>query len=210
MICISLAGLPFKKCKKKIGKAEFAEIRIDQLDLSENQLVTLFSLKKNTVATCRPGSIADERRLNLLKLAIDAGAAYIDIEYEAPEDYRSELITYAREKGALAILSYHNFEETPEKVVLEKIISDSETWGADRVKIATMANFTTDNARILALYEDHKNLIAFCMGKLGAITRVAAPFLGADFTYAAINRKLATAPGQLTVDEFADIYEIIN
>ena len=47
------------------------------------------------------------------------------------------------------------------------------------------------------------------MGKPGKITRIAAPFLGAPFTYAAWNEKLATAPGQLTVDELMDIYDVL-
>jgi len=45
MICVSLANINFQECVKAIGKAEFAEIRIDQLDLSEEQLKSLFSIK---------------------------------------------------------------------------------------------------------------------------------------------------------------------
>jgi 3-dehydroquinate dehydratase type I len=62
----------------------------------------------------------------------------------------------------------------------------------------------------MALYEKNKNIIAFCMGQIGTITRIAAPLLGADFTYAALESKLATAPGQLIVDEMKDIYKMMK
>jgi len=210
MICISLAGITFQECIKIIGKSDFAEIRIDQLSLSESQLEALCAMKKNTIATCRPGALTDEKRMSLLKLAMDSGVGYIDIEYEAPEKYRQELVAYARVKDVVVILSYHNFETTPEKHELEHIIDQSLSMGADRVKLATFANSKSDNSRILSLYETHSNLIAFCMGHTGMITRVAAPFLGSEFTYAAVSKTLATAPGQLTSDDFLEIYDIIK
>lgn len=210
MICISLAGITFQECIKAIGKSDFVEIRIDQLDLSESQLEALCVIKKNSIATCRPGQYHNEKRLLLLKHAINSGVGYIDIEYEAPEQYRKDLIECAHEKNTFVIISYHNYDETPNRIDLEHIIEQSKLMGADRVKLATMANSKADNARILSLYENHTNLIAFCMGKIGMITRVAAPLLGSEFTYASLNRKLETAPGQLTYDEFLDMYDIIK
>jgi 3-dehydroquinate dehydratase-1 len=210
MICVSLANITFQECIKALNKAEFAEIRIDQLTLSEDQLKSLFSLKKKTIATCRPEGFDDARRLVLLKLSIDSGAGYIDIEYEANIAYRKELIKYAHANNVIVILSYHNFDKTPSDKALNDIIQQSLKWGADRAKITTMAQTTADCARVMSLYEKHKNLIAFCMGPLGTITRVAAPLLGADFTYAALDSKLATAPGQLTVDGMIDIYDLIK
>lgn len=210
MICISLAGITFQECIKAISKSDFVEIRIDQLDLSESQLEALYVIKKNTIATCRPGQYPNEKRLSLLIHAINSGVGYIDIEYEAPEQYRKKLIECAHDKNTLIIISYHNYEKTPNIIDLEHIIEQSKHMGADRIKLATMANSKADNARILSLYENHTKLIAFCMGEIGMITRVAAPMLGSEFTYASLNKKLATAPGQLTYDEFLDIYDIIK
>lgn len=209
MICVSLAGISFQECVKLIGKTEFAEVRIDQLDLSDEQFGSLFAMKSKTIATCRPGKDTDQR-LALLKLAIESGAGYVDIEYESDETFRNELVHYAKAHNCIAIISYHNFDNTPSIKELNDIIDNSFKWGADRVKIATNALNQADCARVMALYENHKNLIAFCMGKIGTITRVAAPLLGADFTYAAINKALATAPGQLTVEGFMDVYDVIN
>jgi 3-dehydroquinate dehydratase-1 len=210
MICVSLANINFQECMKAISKAEFAEIRIDQLDLSDDQLKSLFSIKKKTVATCRPGKFEDAQRLKLLKLAINAGTGYVDIEYEANSTFRKELIELARTNHTQVIISYHNFDKTPATKDLTDIIKQSVKWGANKVKITTMAKIPADCSRIMSLYEKNKNLIAFCMGQMGTITRVAAPLLGADFTYAALEYKLATAPGQLVVDEMMDIYKMMR
>jgi len=210
MICISLAGITFEECVKAIAKSQFSEIRIDQLDLSDTQLKTLFAMRKNIIATCRPGTLDEDRRKALLKLAINSGAGYVDIEFEAQAHYRRELIDEARRRNVMVIISYHNYDTTPDREELEMIIDQSMKMGADRVKLATFANSQSDNARILSLYETHPNLIAFCMGKMGMITRVAAPFLGSEFTYASVSGKLATAPGQLAYDDFIDIFDLIK
>jgi len=209
MICVSLAGITFEECVKLIAKTEFAEIRIDQLDLSDDQFSSLFAMKKKTIATCRPGKDVDQR-LALLKLAIESGAGYVDIEYESDTTFRTELLNYAHAHNTLVIISYHNFESTPSTKELNQIIDQSFKWGADRVKITTTASSQVDCARVISLYENHKNLIAFCMGEIGTITRVAAPLLGAEFTYASISKALATAPGQITVDGLIDVYNIIK
>jgi 3-dehydroquinate dehydratase I len=209
MICVSLAGISFEECVKFISKTEFAEIRIDQLDLSDEQFCSLFAMKKKSIATCRPGK-DDDQRLALLKLAIESGAGYVDIEYESDVTFRTELLNYAHSHQTIAIISYHNFESTPGIKELNNIIDQSFKWGADRVKITTTATSQADCARVLSLYENYKNLIAFCMGKLGSITRVAAPLLGAEFTYASVNKSLETAPGQLSVDGLIDIYGVIR
>jgi 3-dehydroquinate dehydratase-1 len=36
------------------------------------------------------------------------------------------------------------------------------------------------------------------MGELGKISRIVAPFLGAEFTYASLTDDNATAPGQIS------------
>jgi 3-dehydroquinate dehydratase-1 len=195
---------------KAIGKTEYAEVRIDQLNLSEEQLRSLFAIKKKSIATCRPGKFDDAKRLALLKYSIDSGAGYVDVEYEAKAAYRKELIDYAHTKHAYAIISYHNFEKTPSAKAINAIIEQSFKWGANRVKITTMAITPADCSRVMALYEKNKNIIAFCMGQMGTITRIAAPLLGAEFTFASLEAKLATAPGQLEIEEMKDIYNMMK
>jgi len=95
------------------------------------------------------------------------------------------------------ILSYHNYEETPELEELETIIKNCFAQGCDVVKIVTLVRVNRDNSKILSLYRHPGRLIAFGMGDLGKITRIVAPFLGAEFTYAAMDEGDSTAPGQI-------------
>jgi 3-dehydroquinate dehydratase I len=210
MICASLGSLSFEECKKALSIAEYAEIRIDLLDLSDDQFRMLFSSKQKTIATCRADNYNDTQRLQKLKSAITSGVGFIDVEFESDELFREQLINFAHSHNVKVIISYHNYESTPDKNALEQIIQQSFKWGADYAKLATMATSSADNSRILGLYENNENLIAFCMGEKGAITRLAAPLLGSLFTYAALKAELAVAPGQLTVEQLDNLYHVMG
>src|SRR5208283_1145432 len=197
MICVSLSGLSFEECLDAIHHSEFAEIRIDLLDLTVDQFKDLFASNKKTIATCRTGKFTIQQQLQLLKMAIDAGTAYIDIDYQDESAFREELTTYAHDHRTSVIVSYHNFTLTPALDDLEIIIRQSKLWNADYVKIATTALSRTDCSIVMGLYARHDNIISFCMGELGKITRVAAPLLGSEFTYASWSEQHSTAPGQL-------------
>ena len=60
-----------------------------------------------------------------------------------------------------------------------------------------MVRTNNNNADILSLYNIPGRVVAFGMGNLGKITRIVAPFLGAEFTYAAMDEGAQTAPGQI-------------
>lgn len=197
MICVSISDKDFTKCLSQLEKPLTAEIRLDKTEFTAAETDIVFALKKKLIATCRPGRFTDAERLEILKHAIAAGASMVDIEYESAEGYRKELMEYARRYHCDVIISYHNFEFTPETAKLEKIMKDSFAMGADVVKIATMVNQNRDNSRLLSLYHLPGRLVALGMGELGKITRIVAPFLGAEFTFASPDGGDATAPGQI-------------
>jgi 3-dehydroquinate dehydratase-1 len=201
MICVSLAERNIEKCIESLDKVEMAEIRIDLAEYNNEEIRKLFSLRKKLIATCRPGKIKDEERVEILKIAIESGATYIDIEYEAPESYKNDLIAFAHKHGCDIIISYHNYERTPELEELEQIVDNCYKRGADLAKIATHVNVNRDNSKILSLYKAPGRLVAIGMGDLGRISRIVAPFLGAEFTYASLNDKEATATGQISYEK---------
>ena len=53
-------------------------------------------------------------------------------------------------------------------------------------------------------------MIALGMGKKGKITRLAAPLLGAPFTYASPAAGSETGPGQLEMDTLIKIYSLLS
>jgi 3-dehydroquinate dehydratase type I len=189
--------MDFDKCVKTIEKVPVAEIRLDMTEFNMEQIDKIFRLPKKLIATVRPGKYSQEDQMAKLKAAIDAGAGYIDLEYEAPEAYKKELLDYAHQRNTDVIISYHNFEETPEPEELIKIIRDCFAQGADVAKTATMVKTNKDNAKIMSVCNEPGRKIAFGMGEMGTLTRVIAPFLGAEFTFASMDDGLATAPGQI-------------
>ncbi len=208
MICVSIANLSFQQCFRNLTNIPLAELRLDQLNFSTHQIKKIFSLPNRLVATCRPGQISEKTRKNLLILAIQSGASYVDIEIETEDSFQTDILKACKNTNCQLIISYHNYEETPPKVKLEEIITLAFNHGADIVKVACYCQDTTDGARLLSLYDypaHQGKRIIIGMGELGKITRVAAPLLGAPFTFAAISGGMKTAPGQLDLKTIKEV-----
>jgi len=209
-ICVSLGAMPFHTVMQLALVWPLVEIRLDLIN-SDPEKIELLAMQSNQwIATCRPGNLTEYDRTVLLAAAIRSGATYVDIEYEAESAYRQPLIDLARQYRCKVIISYHNFGSTPESETLNQIVKRSTEMGADCVKIAVTTNSFSDCARIMSLYEQHKNIVAFAMGAIGKITRIAAPFLGAAFTFASVDETHLTAPGQLTAAQMEVIYQILT
>ncbi len=187
--------------RSALERYSMAEIRIDMV--GHEAALPLFALRTGLIATCREGTYSRDERLSHLLAAADAGASYIDVEYEADEEFKSVLRTKAAQRNAGVIVSFHDFESTPATERLETIIDESVAMGADIVKLVTTARDERDAARVLSLYTRprQKPLIAFCMGKPGMITRVACVKLGAPFTYSSAEGMAQTAPDQISYED---------
>jgi len=201
MICASISEKNIEKCIESINKVDMAEIRIDLAEFSNDEIRKVFSKRKKLIATCRPGKIKEQERVEMLKIAIESGSTYVDIEYEASASYKNDLIDFAHKHQCDVIISYHNYDRTPELEELENIVRDCYRQGADLAKIATHVNMNRDNSKILSLYKAPGRLVAIGMGDLGRISRIVAPFLGAEFTYASLNDNATTAPGQISYEK---------
>ena len=210
MICVSLGEMPFVSCLQVAATWPLVEARLDLMKLVPEKIEILAMQCRQWIATCRPDNYTEQERTTLLAAAIRSGATYIDIEYESESAYRQTLIDLAKQYRCKVIISYHNFESTPDIGTLNQIIRHSEVMGADLVKLAVTANSMADCAVIMSLYGQHNHLIAFAMGEAGKITRVAAPFLGAEFTFASVDEAHLTAPGQLTASQIEVIYRILD
>lgn len=211
MICISIADVTASEAKKIIDENELCEVRIDKLRLSSDDITSLFSAKGKTIATYRPSEdLAESTRIGALLLAIRSGAAYVDIEVETGDIFKSEILKAARKHGCRVITSYHDFVKTPVMRELEQILNWCLESSPDIAKIACQVNSIEDNARLLSVYSLNKNVISIGMGELGKITRIAAPLLGAPFTYAAIDTSRKTAPGQIDTVTLKKIISMIS
>ena len=210
MICVSIGDVTFEECLAALEKTEFAEIRIDTMAVDAEDIRTIFSRPKRLIATCRPGTKSDEERKALLSEAVAAGASYIDIEAEAGDAFKKNLVEKARKRGCRVIVSHHDFEKTPSRADLERIIERSFEDGADIVKIACRVLSHADNARLLGLLDGTRSLIVLGMGPLGKISRIVAPFLGSPFTYASPVPGKETAEGQIDLETLREIFRSLG
>lgn len=218
-LCVSIAAATLAEAltmaKESESIADVIEIRLDSM--TDPDFPSFFkALHKPLLFTNRPtwegGNCADEEkmRLSLLKKAAEAGAAYVDIEINADSTLTTELLATARANNCKTIASWHDFKCTASHQALSEIFQRQCRSGADIGKIVTTARCFQDVFRVLALQEQAAELgfplIAFCMGPLGMISRVASTDLGGYMTYAAPDNGPATAPGQLTASSMRRIF----
>lgn len=213
-ICVSVAAenteAALEAAKKEESKADVIEIRLDSLT---NPDITPFLKGIHTplLFTNRPvweGGFYDgpeNIRIALLMQAVEAGAAYVDIEIKSSKEEIKLLCDKAHSSGTKIIASWHNFKETPPHDELLQILSKQQNAGVHIGKMVTFAHSFKDVLRVLQLQETaHEKgfpLCAFCMGRAGMISRLATLELGGFMTYAAPDRGEATAPGQMKVSD---------
>jgi len=156
----------------------------------------------DVIATCRPqreggrftGTEAD--RLAILQAAADAGANFIDVEADVPEQDRPD--------GTI-ISSRHDFETCPDD--LAKLAAELEASSAAINKIAFTASNPADAFKAFdVIRESRKPTLALAMGAAGLPSRILAGKFGAFGTFAALADGLGSAPGQPTITELRDLY----
>lgn len=192
-------------------RIQMAEIRLDRCPLDIEEIESLFSSSDTPlVATCRvvdDGNGTWEEAEEKLTAAVEAGAAFLDLEIEAPKEVGKRLRRVCTEYGTTMIRSSHFFTGTPSDDVLRNTVEKCRKFGGEIVKIAAMAKSGEDVARVLGLYSQEQTsqrqaeLIAFSMGETGRASRLEYLRLGSPFTYAALNDNEAAAPGQWTYSE---------
>lgn len=215
MICTTIQNRTLEEITGLLEGSEpriqMAEIRLDRCPLDIEEIESLFSSSDTPlVATCRvvdDGNGTWEEAEEKLTAAVEAGAAFLDLEIEAPKEVGKRLRRACTEYGTTMIRSSHFFAGTPSDDVLRNTVEKCRKFGGEIVKIAAMATSEEDVARVLGLYSQEQTsqrqaeLIAFSMGETGRASRLECLRLGSPFTYAALNDNEAAAPGQWTYSE---------
>lgn len=215
MICTTIQNRTLEEITGLLEGSEpriqMAEIRLDRCPLDIEEIESLFSSSDTPlVATCRvvdDGNGTWEEAEEKLTAAVEAGAAFLDLEIEAPKEVGKRLRRACTEYGTTMIRSSHFFAGTPSDDVLRNTVEKCRKFGGEIVKIAAMAKSGEDVARVLGLYSQEQTtqrqaeLIAFSMGETGRASRLECLRLGSPFTYAALNDNEAAAPGQWTYTE---------
>jgi 3-dehydroquinate dehydratase/shikimate dehydrogenase len=205
----------------KQAGAEIIELRMDYLkDLNVSQVKQLIKETKRSsqsavLITCRDsreggiGKHLEDLRIQLFIEAVKQGADFIDLEFQ---NYRQDKIRQKVQQVlhenplAKLILSAHNFEGKFDSVsdLYNKIRNIEPSAIAKLVYTAKHINDCFEAFDVL--HDSDGDVITFCMGKAGLISRVLAKKLGSFLTFASLNTESATAPGQLTARELKALY----
>jgi len=233
LICLPLAASEKADLLKQATdatalKPDLLEWRIDAYagvhSLAES-LATLNALRTiigttPLIFTCRIdkegglGKLTSTHRLDLITTAIHSGHADI-IDVELCND--PVFITAVKEACAASdirlILSYHNFDQTPDEAFLYGKLLQAQTMGADIAKLAVMPAgygdvLTLINATHRARTQGLRIPMAtMAMETTGGITRIAGGLFGSDITFAMGGQ--ASAPGQIPIDRLRTAMNVI-
>lgn len=225
MICISIVPTTNEEALSLLGKAlpmaDLVELRIDRIDKPELPILLYAGKERLLVTNRRRGeggffASSENRRVALLHEAVNLGARLVDIEAGTGSSAISGLAEAIRTKGGKTrlVVSHHDMKGTPARQTLAKRLRACRMPGADIVKIVTRARAVEDNLRVLEIIPQAlrmgQEIIAFCMGEKGRLSRVAAPLLGSCISYASLEEGAGSAPGQLTVREMRGVMAILD
>jgi|GEM_PF-64276 len=219
-VCVSIGTSDLNALKKMVNEsfssnADFIEVRFDFFEKSvmNDALGIVLDRKEQAVFTCRSPreggryAGAEPDRVTALRRLAAFRPMLLDVEYSTMKE-NEDLLDQFTALNCDTLVSWHNFDLTPGRDELVNLMNKMKEYSSN-IKIVCMAKSIDDSISILKLYEDAKsvgiNLIAFCMGEHGILSRVLCTYAGARFTYASLGDALA--PGQLTVKQMGAIYE---
>jgi len=221
MICIPIMARDTSEALRRMEEAgplaDLMEIRLDVMDS--------FDLEEIIQAASRPliityrskkeggeGAADYATRIRFLRTAIELGVDFVDVEYTLPLEVRKEI--FQHRQSTRLIISSHLRYKTPTSEKLEELFRNMAATGADVVKIISTAKQVEDNLKVLALIPPAQKLgieiIAFCMGPLGRISRVATILLGGYLTFASLETGQESAAGQIPVKDIKKILEMLS
>ena len=212
-ICASIINSDIEAIKAVEPLVELFEVRIDLIGEGWQDIAR--QLEKPWIACNRTKEEggnwreSEARRKEELLKAIQLGAGIVDIELATPN---LEKVVPLVKKQAKCLLSFHNIKQTPPLENLKKVVKQQLAAGADICKVVTCAQNAEDNLTILKLIPEFPgvNIIAFAIGLIGLPSRILSPLVGGYLTYAAIEKGTQSAPGQMTVNELHNLYQMVK
>ncbi|WP_353853860.1 type I 3-dehydroquinate dehydratase [Bacillus sp. Bos-x628] len=158
-------------------------------------------------------SLSEKEKVSLLvKLCESKRVEAIDYELMQDVKHMREVGQAAKKNGVTLIVSYHDFQGTPEVERMVQILVKAESVGADIAKIAVMPHTYDDALQLLAATSQAQKrlaipIISMAMGKYGAFTRMIGGLFGSVMTFAV--GKESSAPGQVAIQDLNQVLSIV-
>jgi len=156
-----------------------------------------------------------DKRESVIAAAIRSGYVdLIDIELSNDELFIRNISKATKDSGLQLILSYHDFETTPDSDVIVETLFNARSQGADIAKVAVMPQEFGDVLTLMgAALQARKNglkipMIAISMGTVGGLTRVAGKRFGSDITFA--SSQSVSAPGQIPIEKLRQTLALLE
>ncbi|MGI9344933.1 MAG: type I 3-dehydroquinate dehydratase [Gammaproteobacteria bacterium] len=195
------------QAQMQTDRREFMNLQLNRF--ASAQLATLVTIRTDSSPQDGTWKGTDAQYFDWLDTALDCPATDgIDLEdhwlTRAPQSTEA-LIAKAHQNRKTLVMSYHNFERTPDLDQLKEHVARAQDAGADLVKIVTTPKQWSDLDQLteLTICCRKQGLVTFAMGAMGAITRISLPAYGSLITFGYVDSNLSI-PGQMHLSKLAD------
>lgn len=176
--------------------------------------VPVLLTRRNVSEGGTPIPIAEAQVVAMYAAACQAKCVEL-IDYElsnAPADLKT-LRDVSKGNGIGMIMSYHNFQMTPDAVTLDSKFVAAERLGADIAKVAVMPQDAQDVLALLAATDRARQtislpLISMSMGGVGSLSRIMGWVYGSSATFAV--GKSSSAPGQIAIEDLRTVLATVR
>ncbi len=213
-----------KNSKKEVLKDlaikgyDFYEVWLDYIeDIDEVFIQNLINkLKEKLILVLRRKNLEKEKISKVQSLEIISllknSQSKVDLDINGQKDQLNFI--KAGNLNVNTIVSYHDYEETPDDSNLREIIDTMKIYNPGIFKVATKCNSPKDALRLLglllAMKEKGVKTIVLGMGELGVITRIFGTIWGNEMIFAPKNIAESSAFGQLTRKQLETIFTVLE
>ena len=229
-ICVPIVGQTVEDILSQVKKAVKAKVDLIELrpdmwmkcsNISEDEyiptIVTFVEEVQSKVAdmpvlftwrTIGEGGetpLYSDNYIKLLQAIVDQDLVQaIDVELFAYKEEMGSIMKQAHQQGIQTVMSYHNFQSTPDIETLHVYAERMVSVGAQVIKFALMPTTNDDVLSVLQftkeLTERYPQLprITMSMGQLGQMTRTCGHVFGNCLTFGTLGQ--VSAPGQVEVE----------
>lgn len=178
---------------------------IEKKEIRDEALQTIRSIMGNTpiLFTCRDFSdrgkqdFDQETKRSIVEAAVVSDCIdIVDIELTQGAEYIKKLRELAHANGVLLLVAHHDWEATPEKEEIERIIREEYDLGADIPKYSFAPQSYGDVVKVAEATLDAKKnwldrpVFSISGGEKGMISRICGRALGTDLCFASIGKTM--------------------
>lgn len=184
------------------------DLKLDFINNLKNQFGNklIFLFRRQNLETPK----MDFKKRKDIMDAISKTDCFLDLDISQ----KKELVYLKKNFQTKLVLSYHNYNETPDDEKLKEIISLMKINNPDIYKISTFCKSDSDAIHLIDLLsklkEDNLKCIVLGIGQNGIITRIAGALLGNEINFAPLSPEDKSASGQLTKPQLENILKKIR